>query len=408
MIEIIHALRSTNKRTSKENILKDNKNNEQWKKYLHAVYDNSINYYIKSVPDNTFYSSIEYASMDFDLFFDQLAYLSSRKVTGNAAKEYAIDMSMQYGELFRLVLDRSINAGITKTTINKIYKDLIPEFKVMLGKDQPIQSWPVYGSLKFDGIRLVVFVKNGYARCKTRSGKDFPLKSLELAMGMCEDGVYDGELIARSGKMVDRTRISGEANKIIKGTSTSIKDYKFMVFDYLTTNEWETETCDRSMRDRMDLLQNCLQQSALIKMVEQKIINNEEEANDWFLELTDQGFEGIILRPIDSLYEWKRSSFLIKKKLIKETKLVCTNVIEGEGKYSGMVGALECEGYAEGVEVYVNIGSGFSDEDRDKDPSFYKGRTIEVLYNSIIRPKDSDRRSLFLPRFKRVLGDTDI
>jgi DNA ligase-1 len=119
------------------------------------------------------------------------------------------------------------------------------------------------------------------------------------------------------------------------------------------------------------------------------------------------GKEGTIVKNINHMWVPKRSNELCKLKAIETADLMVVDVIEGTGKYVGMVGALKCK--TEDGLLEVNVGSGFSDAERKE---FFRfgmiNSVIEVLYNEVIKSKGKDKASLFLPRFECVRFDKTV
>lgn len=399
MIDIIHSLRRARGTNAKKAILETHKDNDLWKRFLVAAYDPHVNYYIAAVNDTTFIDDCDVESM-----LNELAWLSDRIVTGNDARDHARYMSEEYGELFRLVLSGNIKAGVNVKTINNVYGNLIPTFPVMLGVDIPVPRFPVWASTKFDGARVLVRVMDKKATVYTRSGKRLHLRSLENDMKDQMPGMYDGELIYQTGKMVGRTKIVGQVNRVLRGGQRDIKNYCYMIFDAVDIGSWDDRHDLVDYGKRYRLLQNTLRLSERVQLIEQVECPGPELVNALFEDRLEVGFEGLILRYPEDYYEWKRTHALIKKKAIKEFVLECYDTQPGTGKYEGLIGALLCRGTVEGTYVEVKVGSGFSDFDRDLVPEYYVGAKIEGLYNSIVKSENSEHYSLFLPRFKRVVG----
>ncbi len=99
---------------------------------------------------------------------------------------------------------------------------------------------------------------------------------------------------------------------------------------------------------------------------------------------------------------------MVKMKATEEMELTCVGTTEGTGKYEGMIGALVCQGSIGAKDINVKLGSGLTDHDREQPPEYYIGKDIDVLYNDIVKAEGSTRYSLFLPRFKRVVGDHNV
>lgn len=83
-------------------------------------------------------------------------------------------------------------------------------------------------------------------------------------------------------------------------------------------------------------------------------------------EALDKGYEGLMIKPIQGLYENKRSSAWLKVKPLIEVTLKVIAVNEGDGKAKGMVGAIVAEGEDDGKFYRVNVGTGLSDKQRKK------------------------------------------
>jgi DNA ligase-1 len=81
-------------------------------------------------------------------------------------------------------------------------------------------------------------------------------------------------------------------------------------------------------------------------------------------------------------------------------------VEEGTGKNAGRLGALVCEGIDDGKTICVNVGSGFTDEQRDEFWKFKRDcikMVTEVRADAITQNQDGTY-SLRFPRFLRFRG----
>jgi DNA ligase-1 len=123
--------------------------------------------------------------------------------------------------------------------------------------------------------------------------------------------------------------------------------------------------------------------------------------------MVNAGFEGIMIKELNSPYECKRNTFWMKWKPTITVDLTVVNIEEGTGRNKGRLGALVCEGIDDGKEIRVNVGSGYSDSDRDSywaDSNVVIGRTAEVLADAITQNQDGTY-SLRFPRFVRFRDD---
>jgi len=120
----------------------------------------------------------------------------------------------------------------------------------------------------------------------------------------------------------------------------------------------------------------------------------------------EQGFEGIMIKDPNAKYECKRSASWLKQKPFIEVSLAVVDVEAGTGRNEGRLGALVCEGTDDGKLIRVNVGSGFSDGDRDDfwlDRERVMGQIVEVRADAVTQNQDGSY-SLRFPRFLRFRG----
>jgi DNA ligase-1 len=118
------------------------------------------------------------------------------------------------------------------------------------------------------------------------------------------------------------------------------------------------------------------------------------------------GYEGIMIKDPNAPYECKRSVAWLKLKPFIEVSLAVLDVEEGTGRNQGRLGALVCSGTDDGKDIVVNVGSGFTDSDRD---IFWSSRSnlleqiVEVRADAVTQNQDGTY-SLRFPRFLRFRG----
>jgi DNA ligase-1 len=142
------------------------------------------------------------------------------------------------------------------------------------------------------------------------------------------------------------------------------------------------------------------------KEVDLDSLVGELEFKQYNKDAVEQGYEGIMIKDIDAVYECKRSHSWLKQKPYIEVSLEITDVEEGTGRNTGRLGALVCSGIDDGRLIRVNVGSGFSDSDRDQ---FWSGRdsligqVVEVRADAVTQNQDGSY-SLRFPRFLKFRG----
>lgn len=158
----------------------------------------------------------------------------------------------------------------------------------------------------------------------------------------------------------------------------------------------------------------------IFEVVESKEVNSYEEALEHFKDSYSRGEEGTILKNMDLGWKDGTSNHQIKFKAVKECELKVTGYEMGSGKYSKGIGSLICES-SDGL-LKVSI-SGMTESERglervdvmdaskglkaidDFDFNKYTGKIITVEFNELIKAKDKEDYSLFLPRIKEFRED---
>ena len=92
--------------------------------------------------------------------------------------------------------------------------------------------------------------------------------------------------------------------------------------------------------------------------------NGKEQFKQFNKDSIINGHEGIMIKDPNSFYECKRSTTWLKSKPFIEISLQVTDFEEGTGRNTGRLGAIIAEGEDEGKFFKLNIGSGFTDEQR--------------------------------------------
>jgi DNA ligase-1 len=118
------------------------------------------------------------------------------------------------------------------------------------------------------------------------------------------------------------------------------------------------------------------------------------------------GFEGLMIKDPQAVYETKRTTSWLKLKPFIEVSLEVVDVEEGTGRNLGRLGAFIARGTDDGKEIRVNVGSGFSDDNR---LDFWAhradiiGHVVEVRADAVTQNQDGSY-SLRFPRFLRFRG----
>ena len=426
---VIEQLASDNSRLAKEAILKKNVDNGLLKQVFNLALNPFVQFYIRKIP--SYDTSADIKPLQEAL--TNLSVLSDRVMTGHAAINHLQfilgSLSKEDAKIIERIIAKDMRCGVSEATVNKIWPGTIPSYPVMLasGYDQKLVDkiqFPAYVQLKLDGMRFNAIVKGEVVEYRSRNGKEltipnktFDMPFITMAKFYGENMVFDGELLVVdvAGKPVNRQTGNGILSKSIKGTMSEeeAKQVRATLWDAITFEKFSQGIDKEPYSARMSKLSNAIsymrgqkgQIGHYIDLVWNKQVNDIVTAQKIFEKFLSDGQEGTILKSKDGIWEDKRSKTQIKFKGELECELKVVDWEEGTGKNVGRLGALVCES-SDGV-IRVNVGSGYSDEQRDEYTKKVIGKIITVKYNARIKDR-SGVESLFLPVFIELREDKDI
>tara|TARA_X000000368_G_scaffold190179_1_gene149963 strand:+ start:25 stop:909 length:885 start_codon:yes stop_codon:yes gene_type:complete len=266
---------------------------------------------------------------------------------------------------------------------------------------------------KLDGVRVITIILNGVVTMYSRNGKQFinfghVEKELEDLLGKesHEGGiVLDGEMVSSSFQALMK--------QVHRKDNVEATDAKYALFDILPLDEFQTGVSTLGCRARhKQLLETIPENSDNMFVVEKVEVDLDTQEGQTMFRgynklAVESGFEGIMIKDVDALYECRRSHYMLKAKPFIEVSLSVVDTEEGTGRNVGKLGALICEGKDDGKFIRVNVGSGLSDEQRE---TFWThkedliNQIAEVRADAITKNQDSEEYSLRFPRFKTFRG----
>jgi ATP-dependent DNA ligase len=437
---ILMDLESNNSRLFKESVLEQEKNNEQLKLVLKAALDPYTQYYQRKIPKYERKENIPIKSLDWAL--NQLQPLTKREHTGNAAIRHLqtilLSVTEENAEVIKRVVTKDLKCGVSIATVNKIFgKKFIETYPCMLAsafnkKAFEAIKYPALVQTKLDGMRANIIIDSeGVVDVRSRNGKQINLdghfddfvknifyKSPTLAnLDTFRGAVLDGELLVLDENdlyILDRKTGNGILNKAVKGTITpeETKRVRMVCWDMIPLEDFKKGICEIPYFDRVDVLKERMdqvynvQEDHLVSILHTETVGSYAECEEIFNEALAEELEGVIVKNGDSPWEDKRSKYQVKMKAELEADLLVEGVLDGAGKYEGLVGSLSCT--TKDGSLKVNVGSGLSDELRKMDPDEFIGKIISVKYNEKIKDKNSEHWSLFLPIFQEIRLDKTV
>tara|TARA_B100001248_G_scaffold13458_1_gene8840 strand:- start:1757 stop:3016 length:1260 start_codon:yes stop_codon:yes gene_type:complete len=408
--EIIQELETDNSRLFKEGVVQDNISNQEFVEGLKYALNPLITFGVRQIP----LSLEDGPGLSFKQFEAIAKKLIDREITGNAAKEiieFMISLATieQWNHWYSRILLKDLKCGVSEKTVNKIQKDTIPMFGCMLARDGAKDEKRLVGEVlienKYDGVRCIAIVQNNSATLYSRNGKVFPnFPHIEDALSKphFNNMVFDGEIMSDNFQALMK--------QVYRKTDVDTSDAYLALFDVLDLEEYNKGKGTLNTLERKQVLENMAFDDC-IREVEWTKVNLDTEGGQRIFKAMnktaiEKGYEGLMVKPIEAVYECKRSPAWLKIKPIIEVSLEIIDVEEGQGKFAGTTGALVCEGVDDGIHISVNVGSGLTDEQRDMfwdNRDVIIGDVVEIRADAITQAENGEY-SLRFPRFKTFRG----
>jgi len=420
---LFNDLASNASRNYKLEKLREHAHHETLREVIRLALDPFTQFYQRKIPTY----KCDGTNANIESILPALYDLSSREVTGNAAIEYLRMLLSSLNEddakVLERIIDKSLDCGVQVSTANDVWPGLITEYPCMLCSpfEQKLVdkiSFPAYAQMKMDGMRFNAIVRDGKCEFRSRNGKEILLLgNLEqefIALAGSIDCVFDGELLVMlegDHQFADRQTGNGILNKANKGTISAEQAalVHATVWDLIPYVQFVDGYCATPYAKRYSTLEAIVSKQKSdgkkIWNVTSTIVQTLEEAQEIFQGYLAEGFEGIILKDGNGIWEDKRAKHQIKFKGELECDLKIVAIEEGTGKYAGMLGAIVCE--SSDGKIKVNVGSGFNDAHRKNLGKEILDKIVAIKYNSRIKNKLGDE-SLFLPIFVEIRDDKDI
>lgn len=289
----------------------------------------------------------------------------------------------------------------------------IPIFEVQLAKDgteckslDKMLKDGLSASRKLDGYRCLAVVEGVEVTLYTRNGEEFhnfpSIKQSLIDVCFGEAYVFDGEIMSDD---FNNTQKSAFASK----RGTTVGDVNYHIFDMIPYDEWVSEKFKAKAFDRYKNLetffQNMANKPSNLKLVDRVPVSTLDEILELEKQYIAEGYEGVMVNPNIPYYKGKKSNKMLKFKTFHSMDCKVVGVYEGKPgtKYVGTLGGLNV---IQENGVTCDVGSGFSDQERDEiwnNPQAIMDRIVEIEYQELTK---DDQRMRF-PIKKRWRPDKD-
>ena len=233
-------------------------------------------------------------------------------------------------------------------------------------------KYPVLVQPKYDGIRCTVTCEGAL----TRTGKPIPNKVLAERLSRCCCVGWDLELVA--GKH-DKDVFNRTQSIVMSHKHADTDTVNFLVFDLVSN-----ETAQNRWQSLADGDIKCKRASVVPSVT----CENSEQVEHWLARWCGEGYEGLMIRGVNSLYKAGRGTLkdlsLIKLKPREDAEAVVegiTQLFSKDGDPRPQVGALVCR-MPDGKTF--ELGTGFTIAKREawfKNPPI--GYTVTYYYQGL-------------------------
>jgi DNA ligase-1 len=427
--QVINDLEQHPSRLNKEAIVlaQAEAGNREFFEGARLALDPMITFGLKQIPEKKDEDGV---GLPWDSFSLIITGFVNRSLTGNLART-TVDQMMasatraQWNGWYRRILIKDLRCGTSEKTINKVVEKkwpeyAIPVFSCQLAHDSANHESKVSGQklieVKLDGVRVITIVyPDGRVDMFSRNGKElvnFPHVTEQISAVVKKTPppypvVLDGEIMSSSFQDL--------MTQVHRKSDVKANDAILNLFDMCPLEDFEKGSWDKSQTVRSQMVQTWVEQNnellPNVTCLANELVDLDTDAGQLrYKEINAQavagGYEGIMIKDPEAGYECKRSVAWLKLKPFIEVSLTVAAVEEGTGRNVSKLGAFVCEGVDDGRAISVNVGSGFTDSNRDdywKDRDQVVGKVVEVRADAITQNQDGTY-SLRFPRFLRFRG----
>ena len=420
---IIRKLEQHNSRLDKEAIIRD-AHEEGLPEFFEGVkmaLDALVTFGVKQVPVR---DATPGQGLAWETFVELAMNLAGRQLTGHAARD-AIELAMsvatteQWNDWYRRILIKDLRCGVSEKTVNKVVPGAVPVFTCSLAHDSLKHEKKMRGKkqieIKLDGVRVLTVIRGDKVEMFSRNGKQFHnfghiIQEIEAVIRdhpVPYPLVLDGEVM--SADFQDLMK------QIHRKDGKQHTDAVLHLFDTIPLGCFHNGVWDKPQSFRSEITKHWVEDhKAVLQHVTaldwETVDLDTPEGQDRFTQLNkaavEGGYEGVLIKDPNAPYKCKRTHAWLKAKPFIEVTLEVTAVEEGTGRNEGRLGALVCAGQDDGKDIHVNVGSGFTDDNRSQ---FWNARNdvignlVEVRADAVTQNQDGTY-SLRFPRFKTFRG----
>ena len=415
VIKLFKQIQNTSSLNDKKAIISANKDNELFKKCLKFLLDGNVVTGISTAKIKKEIWLDRYV-LRLDTFEEVMDYLAENN-TGTDLNVLTVQMfiraNAEYRDFYEEMVTKKFRLGIDKKGVNKAIPNLIPTWDVQQAYPLDDKNMPKDGewfalSQKLNGNNNGVL--NG--KCISRQGKEFIGMSHiidDINKLSFKDMFFNGELIRKNEDNLPDDENFQIGTGVINSDDTDKTCIKFVIYEMLPKEEFLNGESKLTYKQRrktyLDPLAEEIEKLGLENIEVVPILyegTDKSKIQEWLDKADDMGWEGCMLNK-DTKWKNKRNNGILKVKSFKHADILCTDVIEGDGKYKGTLGLIKCD--YKGFEL--GVGSGFTDSQRDyywNHRDEIVGKIVQIKYKGETKNKQGGL-SVQFPIFETIRND---
>ena len=423
VIKLFKQIQETSSINDKKAIIAANKDNELFKKCLVFLLDGNINTGISNKKIN---KKVEPSSELAPYYlcrnstFEEVMDYLIKNNTGTDVDIYEIQCFLigrgEDREFYEQMITKSFRLGADSKVVNTCIPGLIPTFEIQQAYPLSEKNEPKDGewfalSQKLNGNNCSYYK----GKLISRQGKEF--KGLQHIIDDIEklpnheNFFFNGELMRKNTDNISDDQNFQIGTGIINSENEDKSCIYFNIYEVLPIEEFEKGESKLTYKNRrhdvLNPLSIAIYRAGLENISVIPIIyegTDKSKIKELLNQADSDGWEGLMLNK-DTKWKNKRNNGILKVKSFKHADILCTDVVEGDGKYKGTLGNIICN--YKGFDL--SIGSGFLDSDRDyywKHKNEIVGKIIQIKYKCETKNKKGGI-SLQFPIFQCIRFDKD-
>lgn len=222
--------------------------------------------------------------------------------------------------------------------MGELYKPMLCQ------KCEPFSSSDYLFEPKLDGVRCIAYLDKGQVRLVSRTGNDITTLFPELEYNFYPNGILDGEIVVLDAN--NQPSFNHIQHRLGRTNSLQIRHFQriypatFFIFDILEDDGIDVTQIPLLERKTM-LVNSAIGQADLlpdssIRMVPYVVGDGE----DLYDTLVNDGWEGVVAKPLNSIYVPDSRSLWKKSKAKREGLFRICGVTRGQGNRDERIGAL--------------------------------------------------------------------